>query len=82
MELQDSRRVITAREAEKELGIPAGTIRAWASEGKLLCRSIGSDRQRWYLLSDVLELRAKTTRRAPHTRPNRRSLRTVEGHIA
>lgn len=63
--------MITAKEAEDNLGIPAGTIRGWATAGKLLARSIGPDRQRWYLLSDVIELAGQTRRRARHERPNR-----------
>jgi len=51
----DERRTITASEAQA-LGIPAGTIRSWASRGELYAVSIGPDRQRWYRLADVLKL--------------------------
>jgi hypothetical protein len=67
---QDERRVITAREAQDELGVPASSIRAWASQGRLHAVSIGPDRQRWYLLSDVVELASATRRRRPHQRPS------------
>lgn len=66
-----SRRHITAREAQDCLGIPAGTIRAWASLGKLFAVSIDRDGARWYRLADVLELREATRRRTRHARPNR-----------
>jgi len=78
----DERRVITAKEAEAELGIPSGTIRGWAAAGRLFARSIGPDRQRWYLLSDVLALAATTRRRTKHARPGRRLLTNGAGHIA
>ena len=73
-ELRDQRRVITAKEAQAQLGIPAGSIRGWASAGRLLARSIGPDRQRWYLIADVLELAAQAKRRTRHERPKRRML--------
>jgi hypothetical protein len=81
-ELQDARRVITAKEAEDNLGIPAGTIRGWAATGKLLARSIGRNRQRWYLLSEVLELAGQTSRRVRHERPGRGRCGSPSGHIA
>jgi excisionase family DNA binding protein len=56
MRTPDDRRVITAREAAESLGIPAGTVRSWASRGDLFAVSIGRDGQRWYLLSDVMNL--------------------------
>jgi hypothetical protein len=65
------RRVITAKEAQANLGIPASSIRAWAAQGKLYAVSIDSNRERWYRLRDVLDLWANTRRRARHTRPSR-----------
>ena len=65
------RRVITAREAESMLGIPASSIRAWASQQRLFAVSIDADGSRWYLLADVLALREMTRRRARHARPSR-----------
>ena len=52
----DSRRVITATEAQASLGIPASTVRSWAWRGKLHAVSIGEDGQSWYRLEDVLAL--------------------------
>jgi len=52
----DDRRTITATEAQQHLGIPATRIRKWASRQRLYAVSIGRDRQRWYLLADVLKL--------------------------
>lgn len=65
------RRVVTAREAQDMLGIPAGTIRGWASQGRLFAVSIGERGERWYKLTDVLALRDSTRRRARHARPTR-----------
>jgi hypothetical protein len=65
------RRVITAREAEQTLGIPASTIRAWASQERIHAVSIDANRERWYRLADVIELRSTTQRRTRHTRPSR-----------
>lgn len=73
----DHRRTITAKEAAAELGIPTGTIRGWASAGRLFAVSIGPDGQRWYLLSAVLELAATTRRRAHAVRPSRRRAGTI-----
>lgn len=78
----EDRRTITAKEAEAELGIPAGTIRGWASAGKLYAVSIGPDRQRWYLLAEVLILAEQSRRRTRHTRPKRRTLTASRDHIA
>ena len=69
----DARRHITAREAEEQLGIPSGTVRAWASQRKLFAVSIARDGSRWYLLAEVLKLAESTTRRVRHTRPSRRA---------
>lgn len=52
----DERRVITAAEAERMLGIQAARIRQWAHRQKLYAVSIGADGQRWYKLADVLTL--------------------------
>lgn len=52
----DDRRTITATEAQISLGIRADRVRQWASRRRLYAVSIGPDRQRWYLLRDVLEL--------------------------
>jgi len=68
----DDRRHITAREAEEQLGIPSGTVRAWASQRKLFAVSIARDGSRWYLLAEVLKLNESSKRRAQHTRPSRR----------
>lgn len=76
------RRTITAKEAEAQLGIPAGTIRGWASSGRLYAVSIGPDRQRWYLLREVLALNAERLPRTPHERPTRRRLTSVADEIA
>lgn len=51
------RRVITATEAHRELGIPAATVRSWAHRKLIDAVSIGRDGQRWYRLADVLALR-------------------------
>ncbi len=67
----DARRTITATEAQACLGIPASTIRAWATQGRLYAVGIGPDRQREYHLADVLALRETTQRRRRHTRPSR-----------
>jgi hypothetical protein len=69
----DDRRRITAREAETELGVPASTIRAWASASKQRLYAIGIDLKgrKLYRLSDVLTLRDATHRRNYHTRPTR-----------
>lgn len=69
------RRVITAREAQEELGIPASTIRAWASQQRLFAVSIARNGVRWYRLADVLALAASTARRVRHARPSRRNPR-------
>ena len=55
----DDRRTITANEAQRQLGIPATRVRKWASRRRLFAVSIGPDRQRWYLLADVLQLAAR-----------------------
>ena len=57
-ELRDERRVITAKEAETELGIPAATVRSWAHRRRLFPVSIGPDAERWYLLAELLKLAA------------------------
>lgn len=57
--IPEDRRTITAKEAEHTLGIPASRVRKWASRQRLFAVSIGRDQQRWYLLSDVLELAAR-----------------------
>lgn len=74
---QDLMRTITAAEAQRTLGIPSGTIRGWASAGKLYACAIGQDGQRWYKLGEVLELAATTKRRTRHERPMRRSFTHV-----
>ena len=66
------RRVVTPREAEEQLGIPASSIRAWASQKRLFAVSIDRNRSRWYRLADVLALAATTRRRVRHARPRRR----------
>jgi hypothetical protein len=71
-DLQDARRHITAPEAEACLGIPKGTIRAWASQGKIHTVSTAKRGTQWYLLSEVLVLARHTKRRAHHKRPTRR----------
>lgn len=53
----DDRRTITAAEAQRSLGIPAGTIRSWASRQRIFAVSIGPDGQRWYRLDQVVALR-------------------------
>jgi len=68
----DDRRVITALEAEEQLGIPSGSIRGWATKQQLFPVSIGRDGSSWYLLAEVLKLAEATRRRAKHTRPSRR----------
>lgn len=67
----EDRRVITAPEAQRELGIPASSIRAWASQERLFPVSIDQRGRRWYRLADVLALRQTTNRRASHKRPAR-----------
>lgn len=52
----DDRRVITATETERYLGIPASRVRKWASRRRIFAVSIGPGQRRWYLLRDVLEL--------------------------
>lgn len=66
------RRVLTAREAQLRLGIPASSVRAWASMGRLHAVSIDRRGARWYRMLDLVELANTTRRRAPHTRPSRR----------
>jgi hypothetical protein len=66
------RRVITAKEAQLHLGIPASSIRAWACQGKLYAVGIDHNRERWYRLGDVLRLWSITKRRTKHQRPARR----------
>ena len=78
----DDRRTITATEAHHLLGIPTGTIRAWASTRKLVAVSIGPDQQRWYLLREVLDAAAQRKPRATHARPTRRRLTTGAADIA
>jgi len=55
----DERELIlyTAADAERELGIPAGTVRAWAARGRLW--SFGLDRygRPMYRARDLLRLR-------------------------
>jgi DNA-binding transcriptional MerR regulator len=75
-------RHVTAREAEEQLNVPASTVRAWASQGRLHAVSIDAKGRRWYRLSDVLALRDSTRRRGRHTRPNRARCSDDEGHIA
>lgn len=74
-EAPPDRRVITTREAEESLGIPASSIRAWASRERIYAVSIDANGERWYRLAEVLELAAGTRRRTRHTRPRRASLR-------
>lgn len=76
------RRVITSREAEEQLGIPASSIRAWASQRRLFAVSIAANGERWYRLSDVVELRETTARRTRHTRPNRARCTQASADIA
>ena len=52
----DDRRIITATEAQRTLGIKASRVRQWAHRNRLFAVSIGPDGQRWYPLADVLEL--------------------------
>jgi hypothetical protein len=56
----DDRRVITAPEAERHLGIKAATVRKWASRRRIHVVSIGRDGTRWYRLDQVLELATRT----------------------
>jgi len=67
------RRRITARQAETQLGVPASTIRAWASKSKQRLYAVGIDPwgRKLYRLSDVLALRDATRRRTYHSRPTR-----------
>jgi DNA-binding transcriptional MerR regulator len=71
-EITLERRHITAREAQESLGIPAGTIRGWASKGLLLAVQTDENREQGYRLKDVLDLAASTKRRSRHARPSRR----------
>ena len=66
------RRVLTAREAEETLGIPAGTTRGWASR-ELLYAVADENGEKWYKLRDLIELLHTTKRRARHVRPTRRA---------
>lgn len=54
----NERRVITAAEAEQYLGIPAATVRKWASRGRVHSVGIAHRGQRWYRLRDILDLAA------------------------
>lgn len=81
----DERRVITASESEAQLGLPASSVRAWASQGRIYPVGEDLDGSKWYPLKAVLELREETSRRAPHERPARTAeplCETSEGHIA
>lgn len=67
-------RTITAREAEQSLGVPASSLRAWASRSSRdQLRQVGlrENREIEYSLMDVLALIATKQRRTRHTRPNR-----------
>jgi predicted site-specific integrase-resolvase len=79
--IPNERRSITATEAQQHLGIPTGTTRAWAAAGKLHAVSIGKDRQRWYLLSEILKLDEHRKARKQHKRPAR-CLTKPQPHIA
>ncbi len=50
----DERRVITASEAERYLGIPAETVRSWARRGHIHPVGIAGRGRRWYRLADIL----------------------------
>lgn len=68
-----SSRLISANEAECVLGIPAGSIRAWASLRRLFARGKGPRGESLYSLREVIELSATTKRRKKHARPTRRN---------
>lgn len=76
--MSDERRTMTAPEAERELGVPASSIRGWASLQKLFAVGIDQRGRKLYRVSDVLALREATGRRARHTRPTRGALRQVD----
>jgi DNA-binding transcriptional MerR regulator len=54
----NERRIITASEAERYLGIPAVTVRSWAHRGQIHAVAIARRGQRWYRLADILILAA------------------------
>lgn len=54
----NERRIITAAEAQRYLGIPAATVRSWAHRGQLHAVAIASQGRRWYRLADILDLAA------------------------
>ena len=76
----DEKRVITAKESEAQLGLPASSVRAWASQGRIYPCGEDHEGRKWYQLKDVLELREETSRRAPHER-SPRSAPTSHGEV-
>lgn len=49
--------LFTAQQAERELGIPAGTVRAWASRKRLYSQGIDLDGRPMYTRKHLVELR-------------------------
>lgn len=48
----------TAADAERELGIPAGTVRAWASRERIHSFGLSLDGRPMYRARDLLRLRS------------------------
>ncbi len=72
--MSDEMREITAREAEEILGIPAGSIRAWASRDLIFCSGATKQGAKTYPLKRVIELGASSRRIRSSPRKSRRSL--------
>lgn len=62
---KEVRHTMTAAEAARTLGIPAGSIRAWASSKRLWSFESDERGRPLYDRDHLIELRDKTRRRAP-----------------
>jgi hypothetical protein len=60
-------RLVSAVEAERLAKVPAGTVRRWASEGRLFSVGLDPASRPLYRLSEVEALRDSTRRRARRT---------------
>lgn len=74
----DERATLTAADAQRYLGIPASSIRRWANPRpgetpRIHPVGINHRGAKLYPAITLTELAHTTTRRSPHSRPNRRT---------
>jgi DNA-binding transcriptional MerR regulator len=67
-------RLVSAAEAARLTGIPAGTIRHWAARQRLFSVGLDKDGRPLYRLSEIKALRAATRRRRRRSLTNDRDV--------